>query len=282
MVPAMTVKFWGVRGSIPSPGPSTVRYGGNTACVSIDLGGDRTLVLDGGTGIRQLGKALISTPADIFVLVSHIHWDHIQGIPFFEPLYQPERTIYMLAFRFGGVFSCLIQQMDSAHFPVDRKKLPSQCHHVRRHAMSFLRRRGFKISRIAINHPGGGYGYRIETGDRSVVYLTDNELDPPPDKTIIGFNEFVRFCQDANLLIHDAQYIDKDMPQKKGWGHSTVSQACELAEAAGAKHLVLFHHDPDRTDDELDSIQDEARSWFEKENSTIRCTAAFEGLTLDF
>jgi len=238
MPPKMTVRFWGVRGSIPAPGPSTVRYGGNTACVSIDLGGDGTLILDGGTGIRQLGKALVSMPTDIFILVSHIHWDHIQGMPFFEPLYQPDRTIYMVPFRFGRVFSRLIQQMDGAHFPVSRESLPSQCHHVRRRAMAFLRKQGFMVSQIAINHPGGGYGYRIETGCRSIVYLTDNELVPPPRHKATDFGEFVRFCRNANVLIHDAQYVEEDMPQKKGWGHSLPRQACELVAAAGIYPVI--------------------------------------------
>lgn len=277
----MTVRFWGVRGSIPSPGPLTARYGGNTPCVSIEVGGDRILILDAGTGIRELGKALAARGADIFILVSHMHWDHIQGFPFFDPIYQPSRSIYMFPLHVETIVCSLIEQMDGAHFPVSPENLPSQCQYIAENGMGFLREHGFTVSQIAINHPGGGYGYRIETDGRSVVYLTDNELDPPRDKKIIGFDEFIRFCRDANLLIHDAQYVEEDMPQKKGWGHSLVSQACELAEAAEVKHLVLFHHDPDRTDDELDWIQGEARSWSEKRNSMIRCTAAFEGLTLE-
>ena len=278
---SMTIKFWGVRGSIPSPGPSTVRYGGNTPCVSIDLGGDKTLILDAGTGIRELGKTLALRNTDIFILVSHIHWDHIQGFPFFIPIYQQNRTIYMFPLQDGTIFCSLIEQMDGAHFRLSPEDLPSQCHFITGNGMGFLGQQGFDVSHIAINHPGGGYGYRIENGGRWVVYLTDNELHPPHGNKATDLDEFIQFCKDAEVLIHDAQYLKQDMPQRHGWGHSLVSQACELAVAAGGKHLVLFHHDPDRTDNELDLIQEDTRSWFKTKNHTIQCTAAFEGLTLE-
>jgi len=146
--------------------------------------------------------------------------------------------------------------------------------------MDFLHDQGFNISQIATNHPGGGHGYRVEQKGRSVVYLTDNELDPPYKKAT-AFDEFVKFINRADVLIHDAQYLEQDMPRKHGWGHSLVSQACELAVAADVKHLILFHHDPERTDDELDAIQKDARTWFQKNNHEIKCTAAFEGLILE-
>ena len=146
--------------------------------------------------------------------------------------------------------------------------------------MGFMREHGLSISRIPTNHPGGGYGYRIENHGRSVVYLTDNELDPPGQKAT-QFAEFVQFCRHTDVLIHDAQYLEEDMPHKHGWGHSLASQACELATAAEARHLILYHHDPDRTDDELDVVQQDADAWFKERNANIRCTVAFEGLTLD-
>lgn len=281
MKSSMTVKFWGVRGSIPSPGPSTVHYGGNTSCVSIDLGSDKILVLDAGTGIRELGKVLAVGNADIFVLLSHDHWDHIQGFPFFIPIYQPNRVIYTFTtLEAKSMLSSLIEQMDGAHFPVIPDNLPSQYQCITEDVTVFLRDYGFNISRIATNHPGSSTGYCIENDGRSVVYLTDNELDPPYEKTT-EFDGFVQFCQHADILIHDAQYIEQDMPKKRGWGHSLVSQVCELALAAEVKHLILYHHDPDRTDNELDSIQENARSWFRKNNDTIQCTTAFERLALD-
>lgn len=280
MEPSVTVKFWGVRGCIPSPGASTVRYGGNTSCVSIDFGSDKILILDAGTGIREMGKTIAKHIAEIYILLSHSHWDHIHGFPFFKPIYQTNKKIYVFPSLHGEELVCsLIEQMDGAYFPVGPADLPSQYECVPRKAISFLRDQGFDISQISINHPGGGYGYRIVNKGRTVVYITDNELNPPYEKAT-ELDEFIRFCEFADVLIHDSQYIEQDMPYKHGWGHSLVSQVCELALAADVKHLILFHHDPDRTDEEVDSIQARARSWFQKNNSKIQCTAAFEGLEL--
>ena len=265
----MTIKFWGVRGSIPSPGATTVRYGGNTSCVSVDPGSDKILVLDAGTGIRALGEDIERQAVTIYILLSHNHWDHIQGFPFFDPLYKSNKKIYLLPTLHGEELMCsLTEQMDGAHFPVEPEDLLSQYECISQHPLSFLRNEGFNIARIATNHPGGGYGYRIANEGRSVVYITDNELDPPYNKTT-GFEEFIRFCSLADILVHDAQYIEQDMPEKHGWGHSLVSQVCELAETANVKQLILFHHDPNRTDNELDSIQEKARTWFNKNNPYI-------------
>ncbi len=281
MKPALTIKFWGVRGSVPSPGPSTARYGGNTSCVSIEIGSDKILILDAGTGIREMGKTLTTRPVDLFILLSHSHWDHIQGFPFFIPLYKSNRKIYTFASEHDKTVLCsLIKQMDSPYFPVTPDRLPSQFECIMQDPMSFLHNHGINISRISTNHPGGRcYGYRIENEGRSVVYITDNELEPPYQK-ISETDDFVRFCNQTDILIHDAQYLEHDMPEKHGWGHSLVSQVRKLAVAAKVKHLILFHHDPDRTDKELDEIQEETRSWFKNKNLNIKCTAALEGLVL--
>jgi ribonuclease BN (tRNA processing enzyme) len=167
--------------------------------------------------------------------------------------------------------------MDGAHFPVMADALPSQTCCINEGFRDFLRDHGFCVSQIATNHPGGGAGYRIEHAGRAVVYLTDNELEPP-EKPTTTVDEFAQFCQDADLLIHDAQYVEGDMPHKHGWGHSLVSQVCALAIAAQVKHLVLFHHDPDRSDDEIDGIQELARTHLQTQ--PLQCTAAYEGLTI--
>ena len=277
---AMTVRFWGVRGSIPSPGPTTMRYGGNTSCVSVKMSDDNILVLDAGTGIRALGKALEGSTEAIFVLLTHAHWDHMQGFPFFYPLYQPERTVYLFPPPIGRALWCsALEQMDGAHFPVTPDDLPSRTACITKNVMGFLRQHGFHITSLATNHPGGGAGYRIEHDGRSVVYLTDNELYPPYEKAT-EFEEFVDFCQGTDILIHDAQYLDSDMPHKHGWGHSLVHQVCALATAAHVSHLVLYHHDPDRTDDEVDAIQEMARYWLYASAPHTQCTAAYEGLTM--
>lgn len=278
---SLTLRFWGVRGSIPTPGMTTARYGGNTSCVSIDVGGDKTLILDAGTGIRELGKSIVGANREVFVLLSHTHWDHIQGFPFFSPIYQPNRTVYVFANEHGHTMLCsLIAQMDGFHFPVTPDRLPSQTQCITTNQLPFLQDHGLSVSRIATNHPGGGYGYRIDQDGRSVVYLTDNELEPPYPKTT-EFKQFVDFCKEVDVLIHDAQYLEHDMPHKHGWGHSLVHQVRELAFAAEVKHLILYHHDPERTDRELDVIQEDARSWFRTRSETVRCTAASEGLALE-
>lgn len=278
---AMTLQFWGVRGSIPAPGPTTVRYGGNTACVSVDLGHNTLLVLDAGTGMRALGEDLVGKDTDIFVLLSHAHWDHIQGFPFFAPLYQPHRTIAFFPTHMGHTLWCAaLDQMDGMHFPMTPEDLPCRVLCLMEKGFEAFRERGCHLSWIATNHPGGGAGYRIECAGRSLVYLTDNELEPPYEKAT-SFAEFAEFCQQADVLIHDAQYLHSDMPAKHGWGHSLVQQACELAVAAEVKHLLLFHHDPGRTDDALDSIQDEARAWISTQDRHMQCTTAYEGLIID-
>lgn len=275
---AITIQFWGVRGSIPSPGNATVRYGGNTACVSVDIGIEKLLVFDAGTGLRMLGKALEGNIMPIFVLLSHPHWDHIQGFPFFTPIYQAGRTVYLFPTPQGKAQWCAaLEQMDGAHFPVTADHLPSQTHCITEEALTFLAGQGFCLSSIALNHPGGGAGYRLEHAGRALVYLTDNELAPPYEPTTT-FDDFVRFCQHADVLIHDAQYLDTDMPHKHGWGHSLVQQACDLAVAAQVRHLVLFHHDPDRSDAALDHIQETACAWLASQDQGLRCTVAYEGL----
>jgi len=278
--PAITVQFWGVRGSIASPGATTVRYGGNTACVSVDVGKNRLVVFDAGTGIRVLGKTLQAGSQTIFVLLSHSHWDHIQGFPFFSPLYEPKRTVYVLPPLAGKAQRCsALTQMDGAHFPVTPDRLPSRTYCITEGGMDLLADHGLCIAPIPTNHPGGGSGYRIEQAGRSVVYLTDNELAPPYEPAT-DFDMFAHFCRHADLLIHDAQYLENDMPHKHGWGHSLVSQACALAAAAQVKHLILFHHDPERTDDEIDAIQDMARAWLQTQEQPLQCTAAYEGLVV--
>jgi phosphoribosyl 1,2-cyclic phosphodiesterase len=281
MKTVMTLQFWGVRGSIPVPGPTTVRYGGNTACVSVDLGHNTLLVLDAGTGIHALGQDLVAKDTDIFVLLSHAHWDHIQGFPFFAPLYQPHRTVSVLPTRMGHTLWCpALEQMDGMHFPVTPEELPARVLCRMEQGLEVFQERGCHLSWIATNHPGGGAGYCIEQAGRSIVYLTDNELEPPYEKAT-SFDQFAEFCWQTDVLIHDAQYLQSDLPAKHGWGHSLVQQACQLAVAAEVKHLVLFHHDPVRTDDALDAVQQEAHTWIRTRNRHMQCTAAYEGLVVD-
>lgn len=281
----LRVQFWGVRGSIPSPGPRTVRYGGNTSCISIEALTDGTpewtLVLDAGTGIRPLGNQLAETERDLYFLLTHTHWDHIQGFPFFAPLYQKDRRI-QLAPDPGStaMFRLLLEQMDGARFPLTERDILSQLECLTEQQVWKIKQEGTQITRIRTNHPGTTFGFRIALKDAAIVYIPDNELDPPGEETT-SFTELAAFCQGADLLIHDAQYLEEDMALKRGWGHSVVNRVLDLAVAADVKHLVLFHHDPERTDDQIDAILADARARLLRLAPGMRCSAAFEGLTLD-
>lgn len=277
----MKIEFFGVRGSIAAPGPSTVKYGGNTPCVFIELDNGELLVLDAGTGIRKLGAKLFTSDRRVNVLLSHGHWDHIQGYPFFAPIYQKDREIRVFTCDAGEhqQLCSLFNQMDGAHFPIAANTLPSNSQCIMNEQENFLEHYHVTLKKMPINHPGGGCAFRIEENNLSCVYVTDNELFPPY-KTATSYDQWVEFCQDADVLIHDAQYLEEDLPLKHGWGHSLVSQVQQLALDANVKSLFLFHHDPDRTDAELDIIDAESKTFFSTNNSSIISHCAAEGMVI--
>tara|TARA_Y100000782_G_scaffold53016_1_gene59063 strand:+ start:238 stop:1086 length:849 start_codon:yes stop_codon:yes gene_type:complete len=275
------VEFWGVRGSVPSPGPTTIRYGGNTSCVSITAD-NKILILDAGTGIRNLGSAIIGQPElEIFVIVTHSHWDHIQGFPFFTPIYQPNRPVHMFPtlHKKNVVLASLIDQMDGAHFPITPDQVPSNFNFVTENPLEFLESNGFHLEMVPMNHPGKAFGYKITIDDKIICYFTDNEIDPPYEKSI-ELNELTNQCRNADILIHDAQYTEDDMPLKHGWGHSLISQVTELGKSAEVKNLVYYHHDPERTDDLLDKELEKAAKTLKENGSSVQPYFAYEGLKL--
>lgn len=174
----------------------------------------------------------------------------------------------------------LLSQMDGVHFPVRGGDLPSLHLMPWEAGVTALAAQGLAIERIAVNHPGGAFGYKMTFEGRTAIYLTDNELAAPPATKVTDFEAFVAFCRGADLLIHDAQYLPEDMPAKRGWGHSILPNVLALAAAAQVHHLALFHHDPDRSDADLDHIQAEARAWLAQRAPDVQCTVAHEGLTL--
>jgi phosphoribosyl 1,2-cyclic phosphodiesterase len=278
----MKVTFYGVRGSTPTPGPSTVRYGGNSVCVAVRLGDETLIVLDAGTGIRELGRELLreARPQTVHLLVTHGHWDHIIGLPFFGPLYQKETRLVFHAFSERArartknpiVF-------DGEHFPVRFADLPARIEHDEPVDGEF-RIGTARLRSIALNHPGGATGFRIDADGASVCYLTDNELRPPGPTTTTPA-ELARFAEGAGLVIHDAQYLPGDMPAKHGWGHSLVGEVLELARDAGASRVALHHHDPERDDDALDRIGEDARRWASEHAPALEPLVAREGLVVD-
>jgi len=274
----MRVTFHGVRGSVPAPGPQTSRYGGNTSCVEVRLSDGSTLALDAGTGLRELGKILVregrSSPVHLFL--SHTHWDHVMGLPFFAPLYDKNNhlLVYPLANEAQERFQRNI--FDDIHFPVSVNDIPSK--------VEFARPEGevwqvgsAKVRRIQLNHPGGAQGFRIDDGGASIAYLTDNEISAA--RTLVTIDDIARFADGVDLLIHDSQYVPADMPHKKGFGHSLVEDVLKLGQFAKPGRLVLFHHDPDRTDEALDEIGSRATSWLADHAKGVKLTVANEGLS---
>jgi phosphoribosyl 1,2-cyclic phosphodiesterase len=256
----VNVKIWGARGSIPAPGPETMRYGGNTSCVEVTLSDGSTLILDAGTGIRNLGMALPRDERPVRILLTHLHLDHIQGLMFFAPLFRPECeiTIWGPASPEASLRDRVARYISAPLAPVEVRELPSLLSF--REAEEVAWRIGpARIRAHAVNHRGATLGYRIEEGDTSLCYIPDHEpglgtpLSELDDDWISGFE----LARGASLLIHDCQYTDQEYPTHLGWGHSALADALELGDRSGAQRLLLFHHDPLHTDDFLDAFAGE-------------------------
>jgi len=274
----MKIKFYGVRGSIATPGNDTVRYGGNTSCVYVKDDNQSVFIFDAGTGIKKLGEELASQANfnELNLLFSHYHWDHIQGFPFFLPAYDKNQTINLLAAHLGDLNAhSVLTQMTDPHFPVPSDKLEATVN-VLSMSENCLCIGDTTIKTQSLNHPGGGSAYRLETPQGSMAYVTDNELDPP-DTPQTSYGEWVDFLGGVDFLIHDAMYYDHELEKIHGWGHSLISQALQLAVDANVSNLVLFHHDPSRTDDQLDQIKQESRVWMKKTNPDCKVYVATEG-----
>jgi phosphoribosyl 1,2-cyclic phosphodiesterase len=270
----MYLRFWGVRGSTPTPQRQNLRYGGNTSCVELRTRGG-IFVFDCGTGFRLLGNQLRrefgTRPMKANVFLSHYHWDHIQGIPFFVPLYSRVNRFRFHSFRSvqTDVQRALEDQMVNPYFPVNMATMLARRDFdiIGEQTRSYD---GLRITSKRLNHPQGCMGYRIEHGNRVLVYATDNEPgDPQGDQNVRAL------ARGADVFIYDSQYTPHEYrTAKKSWGHSTWQEATSIAREAGVKKLVLFHHDPDHDDTQIDSILRQARRKFS------RTVAAREGLTL--
>ncbi|XQW85202.1 MBL fold metallo-hydrolase [Thalassotalea piscium] len=252
----MKVSFYGVRGSMPVSGADKLIFGGHTSCVYVTLANGDAIILDAGTGIVALGDSLINKDGPIHILLTHNHWDHIQGFPFFKPIYQEKREIEIVV---GDVDyddkSAILKQMSGATHPVKYQELPAKITlNTRLSKQKSFSVSSFEITTQPLCHPDGGTAYCLHSHGHKVAYVTDNELVPPLPLTT-SWQEWINFINGADMLIHDAQYIEQDMPCKQGWGHSTVDQVVELAIQAQVKQLYLISHDPERTDQELLAIE---------------------------
>jgi len=280
----LSIRFWGTRGSVPSPGRSKTRYGGNTSCVEVALPGSRLIILDAGTGIRELGNDLIRRTGKInaTILLSHYHWDHIQGLPFFAPAYHRSHTLTVCGcrhtqFPLEKIFS---SQMESIHFPVKSSSLAADIR-FRQLTPASASIDDADLAVMRANHPGITLSFALGFEGRKIVYMTDNELLPAVQlaRSHIPYDrgKFIRFIKGADVLIHDSQYSDREYRSKKGWGHSSWKEAVRLGAESDARHLILFHHDPDHADSVIDAQIEECRAMIRNLDVPMKCSAAQEG-----
>lgn len=254
----MEITFWGTRGSIAVPGPTTFKYGGNTCCVELTLGDGSRIIIDAGTGIRPLGEKIIreNSNKSLLLLITHIHWDHLMGFPFFVPAYINDYLIEVDGFHtcMKGLKFVFQNKMLDGVFPITFEQLKAKVNYLGKLAKDKKSEyKGISISCMELNHPQGGFGFKFKEDKKEMVFLTDNELRRGSWKGR-SFDDYVNFVKDVNLLIHDAQYTYEEYTQKNGWGHSYHEIVLELAQKAGVEKLIFFHHDPKRNDSELDKI----------------------------
>jgi len=281
----MKAKLWGTRGSVPSPGPETIRYGGNTSCVGVTLSDGSLLALDAGTGIRNLGLALPDEPTRLHILLTHLHLDHIQGLVFFAPCFRPQTEIVIWgpASPEASLHDRISRYISAPLSPIEVRELPCDVS-FRSTPEAEWEIGPARIRAASVAHRGPTLGYRIDEGEDSLVYIPDHEpalgadletLDP---EWISGFG----LAHDASLLIHDGQYADAEYLSHVGWGHSALSHSLSFARRTGARRTVLFHHDPLHSDAQLDGIEAEARElWVAGGGDPGAVELAVEGAELD-
>ena len=285
----MRIRFWGTRGSLPQPGHGTLRYGGNTSCVEVRADDGTLVILDCGTGAYPLGRHLQAAhdgPIHGHLLVGHTHWDHIQGFPFFAPLFDPCNVweLYAPGGRGQQLEASLAGQMAYEYFPITLEALQAE---VQLHDLTegVFNLGGIRVTAQYLNHPALTLGYRLEADGVTLVYATDYEphslypLEAPPGAAPIHHEDrrHVRFLEGADLVIHDAQYTLDDFPAKAGWGHTPMERAVDYALQAQVKQLALFHHDPDRNDEAVDALCERARARAAAGHTGLEVFAAAEG-----
>ena len=282
------VTFWGTRGSIPTPGAGTSRYGGNTPALAVQhetSNGAEVLILDAGTGVRALGQQLSSNerPVSVDLLVSHTHWDHIQGLPFFTPFFEPGNAIRIWGAQQSGIDleEIIRNQMSPVVFPVPLDGLAAELvvSHIEPGEFELA---GFQVRAMQVRHPGMTLAYRITPvgGSASFAYAPDNELGSGGDYDVPASwrEDFVEFLSGADVLIHDAMYTADELERHRGWGHSSNLEAIEIAMEAKVKQLVMFHHRPEHDDDQVDVMLKETQQ--AAAGSGVNVVAAHEGLEI--
>jgi phosphoribosyl 1,2-cyclic phosphodiesterase len=297
----MKLTFWGVRGSIPTPGKHTVRYGGNTPCLELRLDDDKLLIFDAGTGIRSFGEFLINNGESVkaYLFISHPHWDHIQGFPFFKPAFIPgnELTIVGTERPEKPLNEIIAEQMNRIYFPVQLHDLKAKINFVPITEEQEIQVYDAVVKMIYVNHPGFTIGYRIEYKKKVLIYISDNEpFDAAAADSLANFEPKVKdkframkgdpnqrifdFCRDSDVLIHDATYTPEEYIDRVGWGHSDYLFALRVAVEAHAKRLYLFHHDQNHSDEKVDDILKKCKKEIRSRGYSLECEAAIENTTI--
>lgn len=296
----MHLKFWGTRGSISTPGKQTVRYGGNTPCIEVRLNNNELIILDAGTGIRNLGEALMEDGSSIkaSILISHPHWDHIQGFPFFKPAFISgnEFTIYGGETDKVTLQKMISDQMNKVYFPIQLNELKATLK-FRRIGEEDFTVADARVKSIYVNHPSFALGYRISQRGKSIVYISDNEpFDRRVAQSVRNVEKMIvdkysratgdpnerifDFVRNADVLIHDATYTPEEYVDRVGWGHSHYLFTLKVAAEGNVKRLVLFHHDPSHSDEKVDDILRTCKKEIRNRRYKFECMAATEGVEL--
>ncbi len=279
----VTLTYWGVRGTLPVPGKKSLRYGGNTSCATLELPKGRFFIFDAGSGIKELSNHILATRKgrlDAQIFISHPHWDHINALPFFVPLYIKGNDFELMgpAHQDNSMRDLISAQMDGVYFPITIREFASHMH-FRDLAEETIQFGDIEVKTMLLAHPGQCLGYRGNYKGRSFCYITDNELYPPSsashnERYVEQLADFVRAC---DILVTDSTYTDDEYKSKIDWGHSPLSQVVDLAHRAEVKHLHLFHHDPDQNDDAIDAKLATAQDSLKELGSATQCLAPAEG-----
>jgi phosphoribosyl 1,2-cyclic phosphodiesterase len=286
----MKLKFWGTRGSIPVPGKDTLNYGGNTPCVEIRTKNNKLIALDAGSGLRELGKSLPEGNNEIDIFISHYHWDHIQGIPFFKPLYNKTNRITFHGGTTGGlkVENLLSSQMGINFFPIKIEDVNAQIKYSEVKANKSYKIDNVIVETMLAKHPSPTMIYKITEENKSIVYVTDNELNLDPSKKESSIEEIkelnkeiIDFCRGCEYLIHDTMYDEASVRTKKGWGHSSNITLAYLGMSAEVKNIVLFHYNPDYSDAMIEKLLNETQKVLSKSNSKTKCIGAREKMEIN-
>jgi len=283
-----TLKFWGVRGTLPVPGPGSLRYGGNTNCVTLELPNRTLFIFDAGTGIKALSDALVAekrSPINGRIFISHPHWDHINALPFFSPLYTKGNSFEILGCSHAGITmeQMISAQMDGVYFPVTVQAFGAELRY-RDLAEGTYDVDGLKVETLLLKHPGHCLGYRVTCNGEAVCYVSDNELYPRDSAYYDAqfHQRLMEFIQGAKYVIADATYRDEEYAPKIHWGHSPVSEVVAIAHEAGVETLFLYHHDPDQNDDQIDAKLATARQKLKSLKSKTQVEAPAEGASYRF